>query len=276
MNSEEFHAIRKNAVGCSEIGVIMGKSKYMTPLELWRIKLGKANQKTIKPSLAMKHGIHAESFIADQYADRTGYRLENPQLTVKHPSAPLVGTADRLVYTGQGKYNILEIKTVSPFQFTAANGWGAEGSQDVPETYYLQAVGYMAIHDCEWCDFAVLVGGAELKFYHVTRSLTVEKSVLQFVDWWWMQHVIKGKEPVGMDLAPDTQHKAFYCDATMTSLLLDLEAIDTQIKDLQNSRQDVQDNILKACGMATELRQGNELLATVRRLKTKTIVEFRK
>ena len=275
MHTQDFYDARKNAIGCSEIGIIMGKSKYSTPLELWRIKTGKVKPDSRKLSLSMKHGVHAESFIASEYVERTGYRIENPQQTIRHPTVPLVGTVDRLIYLpDQDKPNILEIKTVSPFQFTASNGWGAEGSSDIPESYFLQAVGYMAIHDCEWTDFAVLVGGAELKIYHVPRALAVEKSVLQFIDWWWKHHIVKGNEPTQDEMPPDTQHRTYHCDNKMTRLLLELEAIDTQIKDLQLSRKEINDNIIQACGMATELVQGKELIATVRRLNTKTIVEF--
>lgn len=39
-NSDEWYEMRKNYLGASDSNIIMGKSKFMTPLELYRQKLG--------------------------------------------------------------------------------------------------------------------------------------------------------------------------------------------------------------------------------------------
>lgn len=67
--SDEWLAWRRNGVGASDMGVIMGSSPYQTPLELWEIKCGYRNEDA--PNAAMNHGIlnedKARQWINSQY-----------------------------------------------------------------------------------------------------------------------------------------------------------------------------------------------------------------
>jgi len=55
---KEWHEWRKNGIGASDIGVIMGSNKFRTPLQLWDIKCGYRAEDEI--NYAMAHGIKNE------------------------------------------------------------------------------------------------------------------------------------------------------------------------------------------------------------------------
>ncbi len=40
MNEQQWHEWRRQGIGASDIGVLMGYSNYATPLDLYQIKVG--------------------------------------------------------------------------------------------------------------------------------------------------------------------------------------------------------------------------------------------
>lgn len=55
---EEWHKWRRNGIGASDIGIIMGSNPYTTPLQLWEKKCGFRKEDPINE--AMQHGITTE------------------------------------------------------------------------------------------------------------------------------------------------------------------------------------------------------------------------
>lgn len=90
-----FHANRLTGLGGSDVGAILGMSKYRTPVDVWAEKTGRTAP--IESSLAMRFGSFAEQFVADEYEAQTGNAVERYTAMLRHQSAPLIGHVDRLV-----------------------------------------------------------------------------------------------------------------------------------------------------------------------------------
>ena len=119
---EAFLAERMKGIGGSDVAAILGLSKWSTPYDVWQSKLGLADP--TPDNDAMKWGRLLEPVVRQAYAERTG-------LAVAVPSDPLVmpgydfarANLDGIREDGR----IVEIKTAR-----YADGWGDEGSDEVP------------------------------------------------------------------------------------------------------------------------------------------------
>ncbi len=77
LNNQDFTHNRSSFLGGSDIGAILGVSKYRSAMDVWLEKTGK--KVDTKNSFTLRFGSFAESFIANEYALLTGEHL------VEHP-----------------------------------------------------------------------------------------------------------------------------------------------------------------------------------------------
>ena len=55
-NREEWLAARKAGIGASEAAAVIGKSSFMSNMELWRLKTGRAEKKDMTGNSAVEYG----------------------------------------------------------------------------------------------------------------------------------------------------------------------------------------------------------------------------
>ena len=198
--NQDFTVDRTKYIGGSDIGAILGLSRFKSPLDVWMEKTGKECKS--RDSLPMRFGSFAESFVASEYARATSVELLHDESIVTHPHhAYMSAHIDRFVL-GDGKSlpptRILECKTANPF---AQSEWGEAGSDQVPMSYLCQCIWYMAITQIEKTDLAVLFGNSDFRIYEIARDLELEALVLQKAQLFWKEHVLK-------DIPPPTQSEA--------------------------------------------------------------------
>jgi predicted phage-related endonuclease len=63
LNNQDFTHNRTSFLGGSDIGAILGVSKYRSAMDIWLEKTGKKVDR--KDNFALRFGSFAESFIAD-------------------------------------------------------------------------------------------------------------------------------------------------------------------------------------------------------------------
>lgn len=202
-NSESFHAERKDGLGGSDIGAILGLSKYRTPVDVWAEKTGRAAP--AESNLAMRFGTYAEQFVAEEYTAQTGNAVQRFTPMLRHPTAPLIGHVDRLVIPeGQKRAahqrqirtdRLLEAKTANAFAAFNAEEWGPAGTDAVPAAYLVQVATYRILTGCRHADLAVLFGNQELRVYHLERDVELEEMILARASEWWANHVIADVAP---------------------------------------------------------------------------------
>lgn len=179
--SDEWLEWRKQGIGSSDAPIIMGVSPYMTPLELWKIKMGLWEGPEKNP--AMLRGTNQEPILRGRAEEMLGYKFE-PALfeCVEYPflRASLDGWNEEskkileIKYIGKTEYEETRIKRVVPEKYFAQvqHQLMVTGAKDA---FYLFAC------EGEKPDWLVVLADesyfetllhAELKFYDYMRTKT--------------------------------------------------------------------------------------------------------
>ena len=201
LNNQDFALLRAKSLGGSDVGAVLGLSKYCSAIDVWMEKTGK--DITARDSLPLRFGQFAEAFVASEYALATGLSLVTHDAAVIHPEYDYMhGHIDRFVVSGDlplfgdnGRITasrILECKTANPF---AQSEWGEAGSDQVPLSYLVQCVWYMMLTNIDRTDLAVLFGNADFRIYEINRDLELEQMVLERAKSFWENHVLTDIPP---------------------------------------------------------------------------------
>ncbi len=196
-----FLEARKAGIGGSDIGAIMGLSKWKSPVDVWLDKTGRT-----EPDLEMSEpayfGIELESFVAAEYSKRSGNKVQRVNQIIKHPQhAWMLANIDRAVVADgsrarldkdgklTGIKGLLECKTASAY---LEREW-SDGS--APLAYVAQCQWYMAVTGAEWCDLAVLIGGQKYVCHRIEREDRLIDAIIDAGYQFWFNNVIADVPP---------------------------------------------------------------------------------
>lgn len=193
--NQDFSPDRTKYIGGSDVGAILGVSRFRSPIEVWLEKTGKEARQL--DSLPLRFGSFAEEFVASEYARSTGFELLHDESIHIHPEHSFMSAhIDRFVLeSGSTVSRILECKTANPFTLIASSEWGEVGSDEVPMSYLCQCIWYMAITNLDRVDLAVLFGNSDFRIYEITRDQELEAMVIQKAKVFWQEHVLKDIPP---------------------------------------------------------------------------------
>jgi len=279
LNNQDFTANRTKYLGGSDIGAILGFSKYRTALDVWLEKTGRIVNKV--DNLPVRFGTFAESFVASEYAAQTGFSLVHSEEGVIHPQYPfMVGHIDRFVFEGSVDANgelfhsdgscaathLLECKTASPFN---QSDWGELGTDEVPMSYLVQCLWYLAITNLERCDVAVLFGNSDFRIYEVYRDKELEELIIAKAAAFWNEYV-------QLDIPPPAQCEADYqilfkkevvgkaieADPEICELTTKLQFLNSEIKSKEIEISQIKQTIMGHMGEAELLTHHGQVLAT--------------
>ena len=269
--NQDFSVDRSKYIGGSDIGAILGLSRFKTPLEVWMEKTGKETEKL--DSLPLRFGAFAESFVASEYARSTGFELIHDESIYIHPQHSFMSAhVDRFVLEGgaassiSSPTRILECKTANPF---SSGDWGEVGSDEVPMSYLCQCIWYMAITNINRVDLAVLFGNSDFRIYEIARDLELESVILRKANHFWNDYVLK-------DIAPPVQSEADCqtlfskgdstksVEAKAETLLLTqrLQLLNSEINVREEEISSIKQNIMNQMGEAETLHYQGKVLAT--------------
>ena len=265
--NQDFSLDRSKYLGGSDIGAILGLSRFRSPLEVWMEKTGK-EVKTLD-SLPLRFGSFAESFVASEYSRSTGFDLIHDESIYVHPEYSFMSAhIDRFVLENDSPSpsRILECKTANPF---SAGDWGEVGSDQVPLTYLCQCIWYMAITNINRVDLAVLFGNSDFRIYEISRDQELESTILQKASFFWNAYVLHDVPPPAMseedcqtlfskgDPAKSVEAKTETLELTKRLHLLNHE-IDVREDEISAIKQ----NIMNQMGAAETLTYQGKVMAT--------------
>ena len=194
----EQHAIRRTALGASEIAAVLGdEESFQSAWDVWASKMPDDHpayqfwQKRAT-NKAMHRGNWLESALAQRWASDHGLQLDHvPMATLRHPQFPwLVATPDAAAYLPTAGKRIGEMKTTrKPIDEAVC-----------PERFEAQARGQLAVvfplMDISRCDVVAWYMSADLPYYYpIERDQKAEKDLLAILEHWWRKHVVEGVEP---------------------------------------------------------------------------------
>ena len=177
--SAEWHEVRANGIGGSQVGTILGVNPWESAYTLWA-KLSGRIPDTFQQNEKMRWGTLLESVIRDEWA------LQNPEFEVLETGTWADGwkhaNPDGILKLGDD-YGLLEIKT-------AGYKWDV-----VPENYFVQCQWYMFLLGLKWCKVVVLFQGNQMETFHLDYDPEFGVSAVPLIERFW--------ESLQKDVQPD-------------------------------------------------------------------------
>lgn len=275
LNNQDFALLRAKSLGGSDMGAVLGLSKYRSAVDVWMEKTGK--EVGVRDSLPLRFGQFAEAFVATEYALATGLSLVTHDAAVIHPEYDYMhGHIDRFVVNGDlpligddghiTASRILECKTANPF---AQSDWGEVGSDQVPLSYLVQCVWYMMLTNTDQTDLAVLFGNTDFRIYEITRDLELEQMVLERAKSFWEKHVLTDIPPPATSesdyktlFGKSSISKSVEAAAETCELIKKLKSLNEQVEHYEAEISQIKQSIMGQMQDAEVLTYHGQTLAT--------------
>lgn len=187
-DSDEWHELRAQTLGASDVAAVLGLSEWGTPLSVYMQKKGVRSE--IPANLAY-FGHALEPVIADWIEH------EHPEVgtvldgfSARSKKWPwLAATLDRSAVHYDEEVIPIELKTSSAF---SRDKW----EDGVPYVYQVQVQTQMAVVGAPYAWLAVLHGGNEPELYRIDRDDDfIDNHLIPKTRDFWEQHVLKDVPP---------------------------------------------------------------------------------
>jgi putative phage-type endonuclease len=277
-------AERRTGLGGSDIAAALGLSQYKTPYALWLDKTGRDTiaEPDDEARERMHWGTVLEDVVAREYMARTGTRVQRINATLRHPThAWALANIDRAVTEpgrratwsdGQarviGASGILECKTAHAMALRGAE-WGEPGTDQVPQSYYLQALWYMGITRVDRADIACLFGGQRFAVYPLAFDAAIFDDILNQAGEWWQRHVVADTPPPTVTEAETRQRwprhaagAARIVGPEIAQAVAELADVKRRIAELEEEEQALRDRVTVAFEDAESISNAGRVLAT--------------
>ena len=286
LNNQDFALTRAQCLGGSDIGAILGLSKWHSPVDIWMEKTGRCINKL--DSLPLRFGSFAESFIATEYERATNTSLTIYEPAITHPQyIYLQGHIDRFVCAGplfneSGQLQaskVLECKTANVF---SQSEWGDIGTDQVPMPYLVQCLWYLMLTGIEQADLAVLLGNADFRIYEIHRDWELEEMLLDKAIHFWEKHVLEDRSPPAKTesdlrtLFPKSRGKQVEASSDSWDLIKKLKELNQKIHHYEEEVSIIKQNIMMQMQEADTLTYQGQILATWKNPKPSTRLDAKK
>ncbi|QJW78710.1 YqaJ viral recombinase family protein [Burkholderia glumae] len=167
LSRDDWLAVRRTGVGGSDAAAAVGLNPYLSALELWLDKTGRAEglprpdpADTTSPTY---WGTLLEPIVAAVYTQQTGNKVRKVNAVLRHATVPfMLANIDREV-VGAPDVQILECKTAGEF---GSRLW----RDGVPEYVQLQVQHQLAVTGKTAAHVAVLLCGQALEVHRIQRD----------------------------------------------------------------------------------------------------------
>lgn len=203
---------RRHYIGGSDVGAILGYSKWKTALDVYFEKVEGIRQEINNNFIDW--GNRLEPLMRDTFSKITGLETSEIVNTKYHKDYPFIAAnIDGLIKINDSENAILEVKTVSQFArkqwgkpkcdlnlppentFLSTNGFGEDDGY-IPMNYLCQVILYCAVYELNKAYFAVYFGNdLPLQIYQYNRDLELEDKVIEKLKYFWCEHVEKEIPP---------------------------------------------------------------------------------
>ena len=248
-NREEWLSLRKNYIGGSDAGAVLGLNPYKSAYSLWAEKTGKIAE--FEGNLITEVGSYLEDFVAKLFERETGKKVRRKNRMMVNDEYPFAcADVDRMVV---GEDALLEIKTTNslPAMRKFKNG-------EYPEQWYCQMVHYMAVSGLKKAYLAVLVNCRDYKQFELDRDEEEIAALMEAEREFW-EHVQNDTAPLvdGSDSTSETISTLFPESNTESvnlfaydSSLQQYMALTAQIKELEAIKDEVSNKVKAFLGEA--------------------------
>ncbi len=218
---------RRNYIGGSDIAVIMGMSRWKTPLKLWLEKTGEADPDDLSQIEAVQLGTELEEFVAQKFARTTGKQVRKQSKMYVHKNYPFMAShIDRLI---TGTDEILECKTCGSHK---KDEW--EGDE-IPKEYILQVIWYLGITGKKKAYIAVLIGGQSFKYKMIEFDKELFDVMVEMAKEFW--NCVQTKTPPA--LTPDDNSVLSEIFAKPDEQIIENQDMEKHIEKIKEIKNDI-------------------------------------
>lgn len=186
-DGQDWLEIRKQGIGGSDVGSIMGVNQYRSPFEVWAEKTGQIEAVDISENIPIIIGNELEETVARLFEKETGLKVRKDNKTHFHQKYPfLLANIDRQIV---GKKALLECKTTSVFN---RKQWIDD---EIPASYLLQVQHYLDVLDYEVGYIAVLIGNTDFVWKEIKRDDKLIQIMHDKLIPFWEVNVLKNIAP---------------------------------------------------------------------------------
>ena len=282
INKEEREAWlqeRKTYIGGSDLGCILGLSKYKSALDIYLDKTTDILDQIT--SEAAYWGNVLEDVVAREYSRITDQRTYESDGLIRHPEHSFLAVnIDRWVDGDNGTRHVLECKTAGLMK---AKEWGEQGTDQIPASYLYQVAYYSAICNVEKVDIAVLIGGQEFRIYTYIKDVDLEKKLIQAACAFWHNYVVLRIAPEASNssdvaiLYPNSNGSTIEADASLLKEVENLKEIKMQERLIAAQKIALETKIKSSIGENEALiTPDGEILATWKNTKARKVFDTKK
>jgi putative phage-type endonuclease len=232
LTHDDWLGFRRQGIGGSDCAAICGLSRYNSPLGVYMDKIGE--MPPLEDNPRMKAGRKLEPFIADWFAEETGYKVMKRNSIFQHKNHPfMLANIDRWI----PGYNAgLEIKNTSEY---CKDEWMGTKA---PTEYILQSNHYMAVTGAERWFIAVLIGGWDFQWRVIERDDNLINNLITIESNFWEDNVMKRIPPSFSHQDTNYLKERYKESAVDSSVDLPKEAysIIQDIKDARNAKKNAE------------------------------------
>lgn len=264
-NHNEWLGCRRDGIGSSDVGTILGVNPFDTPYQLWRRKKGLDAPKS--ETFAMKAGHYLEDAVSLFYQDETGNEIikssKGDWLAVDDTRNYLRVSPDRTFWLPNMPHNdrnkgILECKTTQR----------EINADDVPQHWFCQLQYQLGVMGYEKGALAWLTAGRNFGYRDFAFDPDFYGWLIEEVDKFWTDNIIGNKEPeptsvgdVLVKFPRSIMGKSLVGNEELFSTCNRLREVKEQLKGLDTEKRELEDKIKIAMGDCEVLvsEQGEKL-----------------
>jgi putative phage-type endonuclease len=230
---------RARFLGGSDIGAIVGVSRYKTALDVYMEKTG---QSMVAPDPErekfFRRGKRLEPVVLEMLLEERGIEtLVRNERYVDHDHPFMSCEIDGEAIVDDEHVNI-EVKTSHPFVAQAM--WGDEGTDQIDVSYAAQAMWGLAITGRRRTIFGVLIGSDNLCTYEIVRDDETIAAMRAKAITFWNEHVVARVPPPAVNL-PDVLKLFRKAPATTVEATAEVSALCDRLAWLKTSMQQIED-----------------------------------
>lgn len=193
--TQEWLKLRKQGIGGSDAGAVVGLSRFRTPYQVWAEKVN-PNVEEREESEPQLWGKLLEAPVRDEFSRRTGIEVHRLPKMIRNTSYPfMLVNVDGVTGPTTSLTGAYEGKTTR-----FADHWpkNDDGSVTVPLEYVVQGMHTLGIlENLERVYYACLIGGQELRIAEVERNQPLIDDLIEIEEKFWQQVVDREPPPVG-------------------------------------------------------------------------------
>lgn len=233
MSREDWLTHRKNGLGGSDAGTIMGVNKWKSKFQLYLEKTGEYYEEINNDYVYF--GNLLEDVVAKEFERRSGKKVRRRNQMLIHPEHEfMIANLDRVVV---GEKALLECKTTSEYNLSEWEG------DEVPASYLCQIQHYLAVTGFEMAYVAVLCGGNKFIWKEIPRDDELIDIIIDNEKQFWAKHIL-AENPPGIDgseaagellkkLYPTDNGESIMFTEKEDGILNALESVNKEMKELK-------------------------------------------